>query len=146
LSPAELFASVEFDPISEPMFMRIAAMIESNLTCSAKLYKPPHMNQIRAAHFAPGETQEKAKNVFLLVDKRRGGLTVWSRRRLTGGRPKSETMKVIKENFQDWNELEIHIKQLCALAKDPRAPRTEWDFGDGIALPGGLPETNRRKF
>jgi hypothetical protein len=68
----EIFSKVGFDKSLRDAFNRICAFIESADGCSAGIYKPPHMKQMRAAHVLPGDGGRKIANqVFLMVKPRR---------------------------------------------------------------------------
>jgi hypothetical protein len=42
--------------------------------------------------------------------------------------------------------LEKALNEWALDPKLPKKPKAQYDYGDGVALPGGLPETNHAKF
>jgi hypothetical protein len=142
----EVFSKVGFDPSLRDAFNRICAIIESTNGCNARLYKPPHMKQMRAAHVAPGDGGRKiAKQVFLMVNPRIHEM-VLLRRRFRKKKPRNEWLIKVDADFSQWAGLEVALKEWSHDVKVPIKPKTVLEWGDGHALPGGLPETNRTKF
>jgi hypothetical protein len=142
----EIFSKVGFDKSLRDAFHRICAFIASADGCDAGVYKPPNMKQMRAAHVSPGEGGRKiAKQVFLMVKPRRHEM-VLLRRRFRKRKPKNEWLIEVGSNFSDWARLEAKLKEWSHDWEGPRKPKTALEWGDGHALPGGLPETNRSKF
>lgn len=143
----EIFSMVGFDESLRDAFNRICAFIDSGDGCNAGIYKPPHMRQMRAAHVVPGEDGRKiAKQVILKVEPRIRGMVLTRRRRLRKVRQVHEWRIEADLNFSKWAELEARLKEWSLDVKGPTKPKTALEWGDGHALPGGLPETNRSKF
>lgn len=143
----EIFSKAGFDRSLRDSFNRICAFIASADGCNAGIYKPPHMNQMRAAHVLPGEGgRKKANQVFLIVEPRIHGMVLKRRRRFGKGRYDPDCRKEVGANYSDWARLEASLKEWSYDVKRPTKPKTALEWGDGHALPGGLPETNRSKF
>ena len=68
------------------------------------------------------------------------------RRRFRKKKPKNEWLIEVGAGFSDWDGLEAALKEWSNDVKVPIKPKTALEWGDGHALPGGLPETNRSKF
>jgi len=140
----EIFSKVGFDPSLRGAFNRICAFIENS--CDARIYKPPHMKQMRAAHVAPGDGGRKiAKQVFLMVKPRRHEM-VLLRGRFRKKKPRNEWLIEVDADFSGWAGLEAALKEWSHDRNIPKKPKTAIEWGDGHALPGGLPETNRHRF
>jgi hypothetical protein len=94
----------------------------------------------------PGEGGRRiAKQVFLMVKPRRHEM-VLLRRRFRKRKPKNEWLIEVASNFSDWSGLKARLKEWSLDVKEPKRPKPAHEWGDGHALPGGLPETNRAKF
>ena len=143
----EIFSEVGFDRSLRDAFNRICAFIASADGCNAGVYKPPKMSQMRAAHVLPGEGgRKKANQVFLIVEPRISGMVLKRRRRFGKGRHDPECRIEVEANFSNWVGLEAKLKEWSFDVKGQTKPKTSLEWGDGHALPGGLPETNRSKF
>ena len=143
----EIFSEVGFDRSLRDAFNRICALIACADGCNARVYKPPNMKQVRAAHFLPGdEGRKKAKQVFLKVLPHGREMVLERRYRMREVRPKEEWQMKVGANFSDWVGLEAKLKEWSHDVKGPKKPRTALEWRNGHALPGGLPETNRAKF
>ena len=142
----ENFSRVGFDPSLRDVFKRICDFIASADGCNAGTYKPPHMKQIRAAHVLPGAGRKIASQVFLIAEPRTHGIVLKRRRRFGKGKNDPECRREVDENFQNWAGLEAGLKEWSHDWNKPKKPKTALEWGDGHALPGGLPETNRRRF
>jgi hypothetical protein len=141
----EILSKVGFDQSLRDVFKRICDFIASADGCNAGTYKPPHMKQIRAAHVLPGEGRKIASQVFLMVKPRRHEM-VLLRRRFRKRKPKNEWQREVGAGFSDWAGLEATLKEWSHDWNEPKKPKTALEWGDGHALLGGLPETNRAKF
>jgi hypothetical protein len=143
----EIFSTVGFHQTLRDAFNRICAYVASSNGCNAKTYKPPHMKQMRAAHVLPGECgRTKASQVFLMIEPRTHGTVLRRRRRFGKRRDHPTCRKDIDATFSGWTELEASLKEWSLDWKRPAKPKTALEWGDGHALSGGLPETNRRRF
>lgn len=143
----DIFISVGFDKSLEPVFQQVRNLIESADGCDAKLYKPPIMKQARAAHIPPGaDGKKKAQQVFAVIEPRRGSMLILRRRKGRSQNPKARWKIRIDSKFSDWDGLQKLLAEWSLDPKLPRKPKVTHDFGDGRALPGGLPETNHSKL
>ena len=143
----EIFSRVGFDQSLRDAFNRICAFIASADGCNAGVYKPPNMRQMRAARVLPGESgRKKANQVFLIVEPRIHGMVLKRRRRSGKGRYDPDCRMEVGANYSDWARLGAKLKEWSHDWERPRKPKTALEWGDGRALPGGLPETNRSKF
>jgi hypothetical protein len=142
-----IFAKVGFSESMKAHFVRLANFIEDERGCNASVYKPPNMKEARAAHVPPIKSgKKKAQQVFLMIRPRRDALQLKRRDRNNQGKPKSQMIFTLTPDFSDWELLERTMMEWSLDPKQPRRPKDEWDYGDGVALPGGLPETNPSKF
>jgi hypothetical protein len=143
----EIFAQVGFDQSLRGAFDRICAFIASADGCNAGIYKPPRMGHVRVAHVLPGEGgRKKAKQFFLMVAPRRHKILLLRRKPFRIGKPEEEGRIEVGKDFSDWIRLEAKLKEWSQDWKEPTKPKAAIEWGDGHALPGGLPETNRAKF
>jgi len=142
----DIFSRAGFDNSLEPAFQRIRQFIEAPNGCNAKLYKPPKMKQARAAHIAPGENGVKARQVFVMIHPRKNAMLVLRRAPYRKGKPKDQGQLLIDSAFSEWERLERSLREWSFDPRQPKKPKVSFDFGDGKALAGGLPETNHSKF
>jgi hypothetical protein len=142
-----VFTSVGFNKSLEAVFQQLRNLIESTDGCNAKVYKPRGMKQARAAHIAPGaDGRKKAQHVFAMIDPRKGSMLISRRRKGRSRNPKSPWRISLDSQFSDWDSLKRLLQEWSLDPKLPKKPKVSHDFGDGVALPGGLPETNHSKF
>lgn len=142
-----VFTSVGFDKSLETVFQRVRNIIESADGCNGKVYKPPRMRQARAAQIAPGaDGRKKAQQVFAVIDPRRGSMLISRRRKGRSQNPKAPWRVSVDAEFSDWAGLQKRLREWSLDPKLPRNPPVTREFGDGISIPGGLPETNHSKF
>jgi hypothetical protein len=74
---------------------------------------------------------------------------IWLRRALpysSEDKALGELEILIDHAFTAWSLFEKTVKEWSLDPKRIKKPKVSRDFGDGIALPGGLPETNPSKF
>jgi hypothetical protein len=147
MSDEDVFLKVGFDKEFEPAFRRICAFIRSIDGCNADVYKPPTLKEARAAHNPPAKSgKKKAQQVFLIIHRRKGAMLLRRRLRYRLGKPKDQQEIRVDSGFTDWAQLERTVREWSHDPKQSPKPKPERDFGDGVALPGGLPETNRSRF
>ena len=146
MDDGNIFLTAGFDPSLAEVFCKLRSLIEEPEGCNAKVYKPTNMRQARAAHIAPGEAGTKARKVFLMISPRKKGMALERRRQFRAKKPKDQYYVKMDNKFSDWNELSKTLKEWSLDPVSPKKPKHEIEFGDGHALPGGLPETNRSKF
>jgi hypothetical protein len=143
----EIFSRVGFDPSLRDVFNRICVFIESADGCDARVYRPPNMRQMRAAHVLPGDGGwKKASQVFLMIDSRLHGMVLRRRRRFGKAKDDRDCRIEVAKGLSNSTRIEASLKEWSHDWDGPRKPKTAFEWGDGDALPGGLPETNRSKF
>jgi hypothetical protein len=142
-----LFQNVGFDDSLNDQFERIREFIETPAGCNASVYKPDNMHQARAAHIPPGvKGRKKAQQVFAEIRPRRNAIQVARRRTPRKRNPGARWQFWVDRGFNEWDALEKALKEWSLDPKPPKKPKAQYDYGDGVALPGGLPETNHAKF
>jgi hypothetical protein len=105
------------------------------------------MKEVRASHIPPVYSgKNRAQQVFLMIRKRGNAIVLLRRRRFRLDKPKEQWEILMGSDFSDWSQLKKIIKLWSLDPKLPAKPKIRRDFGDGIALPGGRPESNRSKF
>jgi hypothetical protein len=142
-----IFSQVGFDKSLQGAFTRICDFVRAADGCNAGIYKPPRMGHMRVAHVLPGEGgRKKAKQFFLMVAPRRHKILLLRRKPFRIGKPEEEGRIEVGKDFSDWVRLEAKLKEWSQDWNEPAKPKPAVEWGDGHALPGGLPETNRAKF
>ena len=144
---ADIFSEVGFKPELRPVFERLRECIESEQGCGGHVYKCPNMREVRGAHVAPGATgRKRAVGVFVWIQPRKNSIYLYRPYSRRLGRSREEREIELKSDFRDWPDLRKRLSEWCLDRKPHSKGRTEIEFGDGKALPGGLPETNRARF
>ena len=139
-----IFSAVKFDDSVRQVIHTLQDLLKSADGCNAKVYETHAGKQAHAALIGPSEKHKKAQYLFLNIFPASGSLRLC--RRWGGGRPKGQTEIHLGSNFSAWEPLKKRLQEWSLDPKQSRQPKPTHEFGDGIALPGGLPETNHSKF
>lgn len=143
----QIFKEIGYPESSRTTFNQLCNLIEAkDGGCNAHVYKPPKMKEARAALIPPGAKGVRAWQVFARIKPTTEGLVITRPRRFCKGKAESECRVCLGSDGSGWDGAKSALLQWCLDPIEPKKAATLIEFGDGHALPGGLPETNHSKF
>lgn len=142
----QIFVEIGFDEALWTSFDKLCDHIEAAEGCKGHVYKPPKMKEARASHILPGISGPHARQVFARIRPTRAGMVITRPRQFSKGKAGSECHIFLAPDGSGWEDAKSALLQWSLDPKQPKKATKMIEFGDGHALPGGLPETKHSKF
>jgi len=142
----QIFEEIGFAEALWTSFDKLCDHIENAEGCKGSVYKTQKMAELRAAHIPPGVNGSRAVQVFARIKPTNGGIAIIRPRRFCKGKAESECRVFLGSDGSGWDAASSALLQWRLDPMEPQKAPKMVEFGDGHALPGGLPETNHSKF
>jgi hypothetical protein len=117
---AQIFTEAGFEEASWDSLNRLWGLIESTGGCDARMYKPPKMRELRAAHVHPDLNGGRAQHVFARIQRMGGGIALLRPRRFCKGNAEPECRLFLAPDGSGWEEAKLALLNWAQDSKPPK--------------------------